>query len=61
MSHNTNKLLAATIMLDAFGHANRAYYLDSTPTNLAALQACRTAVERMLEPYYMEEETRGKE
>lgn len=55
MSHNINKQRAAMSILDAFATSYRAYYLDDTPMNLAALQACRNAIEEMLKPYYMEE------
>lgn len=53
MSDRKNRQLAALTMLDAYGQACRAYYLDDSARNLAAYHACRDAVLGMLESYYM--------
>lgn len=47
------KHLAARGMLEAFGLAREAYYNDASGLNMAAYHACRSAVEGMLESYYM--------
>lgn len=64
MSTRADKQLATICMTDALMAANRAYYHDPSSINLAAQQACMSALKEMLRPYYMayeEEETRGKE
>lgn len=62
MSTSERKQLASIHMLDAMIEAQVAYYSDPTPTNLNAVQACRTAVREMLRPYYLTTgESNGKD
>lgn len=57
MSFSAEKQLAAITMLDAYAASNRAYYYDSSDSNLRAMHACKDAIERMLEPYYRQPDT----
>lgn len=60
--YNERKQLASIHMLDAVLVAQVAYYAESTKTNLDALQACLTAVRKMLRSYYITTgEPNGKE
>ena len=61
MRYEKNKQLAAVTMLEAYGQTCRAYYLDPSNANLAAHQACRAAMEKMLELYFMGNDEKARE
>jgi len=53
ISYIEKKHLATIEALEAYGSAIRAYYHDPSEPNRMAYQACKNALEKMLEPYYM--------
>lgn len=53
--YNKEKHLASADMTEALLKSHKAYFADATPVNMDAYIACLAAVNKMLEPYYMEE------
>jgi len=61
MSYIKEKHLATIKALEAYGSAIQVYYYDPTDLSRLALQACRNTLEKMLEPYYMNEQAESTE